>query len=211
MGWGTSGVPICLQACKAVVKADHSSTRGPVEGLTDLHASAWRGPDAEAPSVLAAALRAWNQCQRSSPGEGQGACGSRARIPRGSASAQLTRGRTGGLWVPCPRPQGVSVSTAHQGEDRWPVGPVSVCPGGQRPCSSCGLWVPVPTSAGHRTWFHFVFTAAHCQDDLSTSQSIMGSFLFVSSEKLQNVDAIRDHRALCRSCGCLQLGREPSS
>ena len=161
MGWGTSGVPICLQACKAVVKADHSSTRGPVEGLTDLHASAWRGPDAEAPSVLAAALRAWNQRQRSSPGEGQGACGSRAHIPS--------------------------------------------------PCSSCGLWVPVPTSAGRRTWLHFVFTAAHCQDDLSTSQSIMGSFLFVSSEKLQNVDAIRDHRALCRSCGCLQLGREPSS
>lgn len=30
-------VPICLQACKAAVKAGHSSTRGPAEGVTDVH------------------------------------------------------------------------------------------------------------------------------------------------------------------------------
>ena len=73
---------------------------------------------------------------------------------RGSASAQLTSGTTGGLWV------------------------------------------PVPTSPGRRTWLHLVLTAAHCWGGLSTRQSIMGTFLFVTSEKLQNVDVVRDHRAL---------------
>ena len=92
---------------------------------------AWRGPDAEAPSVLAATLQAL-----------------------GSASAQLTGATTSGLWV------------------------------------------PVPVSPGRRTWLRLVLTAAQCRGGLSTSQSIMGPFLFVTSEKLQNVDAVRDHRAL---------------
>ena len=59
--------------------------------------------------------------------------GLRARVPRGSA--QLTRGRTGGLWVPCPRPHGVSV--AHQQEDRQPVGPRAHVPRAQNMAPLC--------------------------------------------------------------------------
>lgn len=121
-------VPICLQACKAAGKADPQLHQGPVRGVTDVLG----GPDAEAPSVLAA-----------------------------RALSKL----------------GVSVSTAHQRDDRPPVGPCARHQGAEHGSA----WSSQPPTVGI---------------GLSTSQSIMGPFLFVTSEKLQNVDVVRDHRAL---------------